>query len=674
MTINDAKMAEKELKVGMLTKRSQQKKSIGPINYKERVFVLTNQKLSYYEGDMHNRGKLKGTVNINAIKFIGPIDDKALNKPNSFQIVHKEYILYCTARHQNERDEWLDCLKKVCTNTLKEQYHSQTFSGKSWQCCGKHGKDAGGCKRLSKSFSPPNLSLPNPPLPSYNLPYASQTNRNLIPESYNTHSLSTVEAHKFTSVNYNFHQPTQEASPPVPPPGNKPLATFDYKYTVMAMYNFQPHELEDIKLVQGRIYYVLDDSKEHWWRVRDECNLEGNAPSNFVKKVTDDENDINNMPWFQSNLSRIDSENILIAEGKEGCFVVRKSSQQDATYTLSIASRGGKMHGKFSVRHYHIKQGEDGLFYLSDKHLLPNVVKLIEYHRHNAGGLVTRLKNPPQQFLGDIPLHTFGDGTFEINLNDLQLLDELGSGQFGVVRLAKWKGRRKVAVKMMKEGAMEEDSFIEEAEVMTKLIHPYLVKLYGVVTRQRPICIVTEFMENGCLLDYVRNNHELRYQSNVLLNMCLQVCDAMKYLEENNLIHRDLAARNCLVGKDATVKVSDFGLTRFVPDDEYTTSTGSKFPIKWASPEVLQYARFSSKSDMWAFGVLMWELYSGGKMPYVAWSNAEVAEKVVDGYKLEKPNYCQGDVYNIMTQTWEFEPEERPTFSKLYNSLLSMIK
>lgn len=132
--------------------------------------------------------------------------------------------------------------------------------------------------------------------------------------------------------------------------------------------------------------------------------------------------------------------------------------------------------------------------------------------------------------------------------------------------------------------------------------HPNLVQLYGVCTQKRPIFIVTELMTNGCLLDFLRSNQSLKSKPEVIHMMAVQVASAMTFLEGHGFIHRDLAARNCLVGENYTVKVADFGLARFVLDDEYTASEGTKFPIKWAAPEVIQYARFSTKSDVWSYG------------------------------------------------------------------------
>lgn len=149
----------------------------------------------------------------------------------------------------------------------------------------------------------------------------------------------------------------------------------------------------------------------------------------------------------------------------------------------------------------------------------------------------------------------------------------------------------------------------------------------------------------------------------------------MSYLERHNYIHRDLAARNCLVGSENTVKVADFGLARYVLDDQYTSSGGTKFPIKWAPPEVLNYTRFSSKSDVWAYGepsiiiwllrndlefkilfigVLMWEVFTCGKMPYGRLKNTEVVERVQRGIILEKPKACAKEIYDVRSSLYTF--------------------
>lgn len=144
----------------------------------------------------------------------------------------------------------------------------------------------------------------------------------------------------------------------------------------------------------------------------------------------------------------------------------------------------------------------------------------------------------------------------------------------------------------------------------------------------------------------------------------------MAYLEKHNYIHRDLAARNCLVGEQNVVKVADFGLARYVIDDQYTSNGGAKFPIKWSPPEVLNFTRFSSKSDVWAYGVMCWEVFTCGEMPYGRAKNPEVVERVQRGQILPMPPNCPGPVYEeVMRVCWATLPEDRPSFRVIKEKL-----
>uniref|UniRef100_A0A672V5E7 Protein kinase domain-containing protein n=1 Tax=Strigops habroptila TaxID=2489341 RepID=A0A672V5E7_STRHB len=149
--------------------------------------------------------------------------------------------------------------------------------------------------------------------------------------------------------------------------------------------------------------------------------------------------------------------------------------------------------------------------------------------------------------------------------------------------------------------------------------------------------------------------------SKELLEICYDVCGAMAFLESCRFTHRDLAARNCLVDSSLTVKVSDFGMTRYVLDDQYISSLGTKFPVKWSAPEVIHYTKFSSKTDVWAFGILMWEVFTLGKQPYKLYDNMQVTEKVSQGYRLYRPQLVSDIIYQIMYNCWH----ERPAFYQL---------
>ncbi|XP_070074567.1 tyrosine-protein kinase Btk isoform X2 [Drosophila takahashii] len=445
-------------------------------------------------------------------------------------------------------------------------------------------------------------------------------------------------------------------------PNSKAKDNSHFVKLVVALYPFKAIEGGDLSLEKNAEYEVIDDSQEHWWKVKDGVGNVGYIPSNYVKPKA--LLGLERYEWYVGDMSRQRAESLLKQGDKEGCFVVRKSSTK-GLYTLSLHTKVPQSH----VKHYHIKQNARCEYYLSEKHCCETIPDLINYHRHNSGGLACRLKSSPCDRPVP-PTAGLSHDKWEIHPMELMLMEELGSGQFGVVRRGKWRGSIDTAVKMMKEGTMSEDDFIEEAKVMTKLQHPNLVQLYGVCSKHRPIYIVTEYMKHGSLLNYLRR-HEKTLIGNMglLLDMCIQVSKGMTYLERHNYIHRDLAARNCLVGSENVVKVADFGLARYVLDDQYTSSGGTKFPIKWAPPEVLNYTRFSSKSDVWAYGVLMWEIFTCGKMPYGRLKNTEVVERVQRGIILEKPKSCAKEIYDVMKLCWSHGPEERPAFRVLMDQL-----
>lgn len=158
---------------------------------------------------------------------------------------------------------------------------------------------------------------------------------------------------------------------------------------------------------------------------------------------------------------------------------------------------------------------------------------------------------------------------------------------------------------------------------MKKLIHPKLVQLYAICSKEEPIYIVTELMPKGSLLDYLRSDEGRRLKIEELIDMSAQIAAGMAFLEKHNYVHRDLAARNILVGNNNSVKVADFGLSRAV-EDFYEAHEGAKFPIKWTAPEACLKNQFSIKSDVWSFGILLTELVTYGRVPYAGMNNRQV--------------------------------------------------
>ncbi|KAG1712215.1 Tyrosine-protein kinase Btk29A [Nymphon striatum] len=605
-----------------MCKRSQNKKLFGPTNYKYRWFILTSTAFHYFDGTAEKRTKEKGKIDLKSIKTLETVSDDALNKRFTFQIGYGDYTLYVIASSAQQREDWLHLLRNYCekNDELLDKHHPSVWSSGKWLCCLSSQKYDSGCK-TSWWCNKDNLASPM----SDELELTSNVTA-VVPATIST-------------------------SPKI----------------VIALYPFQAIEDGDLSLAKGEEYEVVNDKKEHWWQVKNSFGDIGYIPSNYVEEKAS--MGLQTHDWYVNDMSRQRCESILRSEAKEGTFVVRNSSTK-GMFTLSVYSKNPLP----QVKHYHIKTNNKGDYFLTEKKVFSSIPDLINYHKHNSSGLVTRLKQSPSSPTRTIPTTAgLSRDKWEIDPSELSLLEEVGSGQFGVVRRGKWRGSIDVAVKMMKEGTMSEDDFIEEAKVMTKLQHLNLVQLYGVCSKHRPIFIVTEFMKHGSLLIYLRRN-EVRLKPAVLLDMCVQVCSGMAYLEQHNYIHRDLAARNCLVGSENTVKVADFGLARYVLDDEYTSSGGAKFPIKWAAPEVLCYTRFSSKSDVWAFGVLMWEIFTCGKMPYGRATNAEVVERVQRGLRLERPRTCPREVYSTMKSCWERTPDRRPSFRSLKSSLDKLLE
>jgi tyrosine-protein kinase Tec len=409
-------------------------------------------------------------------------------------------------------------------------------------------------------------------------------------------------------------------------------------------------------MAKGEKLIVLDKTEEHWWKARNADGKEGYVPSNYLRKAG-----MEAEPWFLGSVSKSEASALLRMSGTDGCFLVRESESKPGQYSLSVFFKDG-------LKHYHIKHN-GSKYFVSERHLFDTITELIEYHKHNSGGLVTRLRKPVNDRNQPVAAG-LGHDKWELDPKEIRFVRDLGSGNFGLVKEGVYKGTIPVAVKMMKPGTMSEDDFVAEAEVMTKFRHKNLVELYGVCTSVKPIYIVTELMTNGCLLDYLRNHKAgLSGDPKVLHYMSVQVAAGMRFLEDHGFIHRDLAARNCLVGEQHVVKVADFGLARFTLDDEYTASEGTKFPIKWASPEVFSFARFSTKSDVWSFGVLLWEIYSLGTIPYPTMNNAQTVDKVTRGYRMDKPELASETIYEVMKGCWHQDPETRLTFAEVVAKL-----
>ncbi|KAK2159981.1 hypothetical protein LSH36_142g03004 [Paralvinella palmiformis] len=253
---------------------------------------------------------------------------------------------------------------------------------------------------------------------------------------------------------------------------------------------------------------------------------------------------------------------------------------------------------------------------------------------------------------------------------------QIGSGRFGVVYKGILTGAdktqtRQVALKTL-AGDMQNDQgleeFMDEIMKMANFKHPNVMQLLGLTTMDDKLHIVLPFMENGDLKTYISSNKK-KFNVSDLLGMAFQVTKGMDYLGKQNLIHGDLAARNCMVGKNIRVKVADFGLSRQLYQSEYYTSqepSSCPRPIRWMAIECIVENRYSVKSDVWSFGILLWELMTRGDRPYYDTnSNADVISMVRNGYRLSCPKYCADEIYELMRKCWDEDPNNRPNFTDI---------
>ena len=259
---------------------------------------------------------------------------------------------------------------------------------------------------------------------------------------------------------------------------------------------------------------------------------------------------------------------------------------------------------------------------------------------------------------------------------------DLGQGHFGVVVQAEaigiepGKEKSTVAIKVMKEGASTQTKkeFFREASLMHTFKHPNIVKLLGVCIGEEPLCMIFEFMELGDLNQFLQQNTPKNGTSLLsvqqLVCMSIDVASGLDYLAQNHFVHRDLATRNCLVTRDLHVKISDFGLSQDVYTTDYFKMGDTELlPIRWMPPETILYAKFTVQSDIWSFGVVMWEIFSFGIQPYFSMTNEEVVQHVRNGNVMSCPERCPEDIYDLILDCWAMEPSERPTAGEVFAGL-----
>ncbi|GJQ77519.1 hypothetical protein Trydic_g20908 [Trypoxylus dichotomus] len=365
------------LKQGFMIKRSQNKKIYTPVNHKQRWFILNKRHLIYYDTDNEEKRRERGRVTVENVHFVEVTNVVNQVDEYPFQVGYQEsgqdYTLYLFASSEQDRTDWILALRKVCygNKNLRRSYHQGYWNGRRWTCCKNTQKTSQqACTNCCRWFSDKESTISTP-----------STSQDIIKVS--TLKIFDMLVSMFRSI------PGAQSTTPIMPGGATPGQDQSLRpKIVVALYNYDAMESGDLSLQKNAEYEVMDNSQEHWWKVRDSLGNIGFIPSNYVRQK--ELIGLQQYDWYVNYMSRQRTESLLKQEDKEGCFVVRNSSTK-GLYTLSLYTKVPHPH----VKHYHIKKNSRGEFYLSEKHCCSSIPDLINYHKHNSGGLASRLKTSP---------------------------------------------------------------------------------------------------------------------------------------------------------------------------------------------------------------------------------------------------------------------------------------
>ncbi|KAL3309554.1 hypothetical protein Ciccas_011899, partial [Cichlidogyrus casuarinus] len=417
--------------------------------------------------------------------------------------------------------------------------------------------------------------------------------------------------------------------------------------------------------------------------------------------------------WYHPQLTKQATEKFFTDSPgiKDGSFLVRKSSQSEGKFVLVLSYLNQALKYEIEVADFsfltEIRQAyfiDKGPLHSSLEHLiehysrfLDGIPVLLKYAITGKGKLVPIMDADCKRssFNSDalsqkldkcLQIKTNSLGGFNNNglspANSLPpemdipplissecvvLLCRLGEGEFGEVyrgRVKMGEGYKDVAVKVLVQGSQRLD-FLKEATVMMKLRHQNIITIYGLCENKR-LMMLLELAELGSLLDYLLNFPEVCLFTD-LCNWAMQIAAGMSYLESAGFVHRDLACRNVLLANHYLAKISDFGLSRAVTADTdyYRATQRGKWPVKWYAPESIYYKTFSHASDVWSFGICLWEMFTKGEHPYADQDSLEVLRHIEEGERLAKPDLAPDEIYAIMHDCWAYNPEARPTFAQL---------
>ncbi|CAD5234978.1 unnamed protein product [Bursaphelenchus xylophilus] len=381
---------------------------------------------------------------------------------------------------------------------------------------------------------------------------------------------------------------------------------------------------------------------------KDVKTIRGVDLSRYNKLLQEEQAKIADKEYYHGLMPREEVEDMVQGEGE---YLVRLTDTDKGTlHRLVITARGNN-----KVKHIILNLNKEDAWYASNDRSFDSVDRLVTYYTKNALHVenirLLHVVKRPEWYL----LH-----------ENVKLKKTLGSGAFGEVCLGELmvKGKKiEVAVKKLKGqklGKAERAQFLKEASLNRVFKHPNVVALLGVASQKEPIMVVLEFCPGGQLKSHVAKKTDLKVMQ--LTKYLLDAAQGMEYLSDLNVIHRDLAARNCLLNGDYVCKISDFGLS--CTTNEAKEKKKQRMPVRWLAPEVFRVYEFTAKTDVWSYGIMMWEVYSRCQTdPYPNMQNAEVKKMILeDDKRMDIPPETPPESAEIMKECWATAPEQRPTF------------
>ncbi|XP_011407175.2 PREDICTED: tyrosine-protein kinase STK-like [Amphimedon queenslandica] len=420
-----------------------------------------------------------------------------------------------------------------------------------------------------------------------------------------------------------------------------------------ASYNFEAQTSDNLTLKKGEVVKVVKyhEDDERWWYMHSlHTDEEGYVPINYITPIEGKCSLMSYKYIYYHTVSRDEAEERLSqANTQSGTFLIRESIS--GMNTLSVKD-------EVTIRHYHIYI-ENNKYYMNPRVKFVSLNDLVHHYMMKADGLTCSLTVPiPKQV--NIPIAM--NKELEINELDIEFEQCINAGQFGETWKGNCKGKGPVIIKTNIATNITQETFIKEAYVLLKLYHKNIISLYGVCTEDYPFYIVTEPM-NENLKDYLTTNNPTPAE---LVDIAIQVTDGMIYLGEQDYIHCDLRAINILLGDRNTVKIANFHLAQHLNSNKYwIVKEGTTLAFKWTAPECHTSKQLSIKSDVWSFGILLWELATKGKIPYPGMTNAQVQESVSRGYHMPIPQDCTEPFKQLMINCWKRSEDKRPSFKKI---------